>query len=194
MHALLRWCAPLILFCLPLTTSAITLDEGRGLCRSIYFFESWEYSPDQEVEKIAREIIEKAGHHFVPVVCVGDGGRHTLAGSKRMEHGGRSYYVMGFNREFRRHLGENLRGVIAHEVAHASFPDGLCFGGSIEDYTACELGVDKEGERIVGKGVIARAHEAILRIIEKTRVPPTENDLITLRILRARRDALREGK
>lgn len=159
-----------------LSTSAFALTEvgGAELCRTVFGGSGWRMSRDDEVERSVREFTEQARKPATPVVCSGTSPLPYLAGGRYAYRGFETYFVIAIDGDLRLELMSDIRGIVAHEVAHAT-TDGesdcasRIVGGRRESYLECEHHADKEGERLAGRGQVARSLRSIIDYLRHSR-------------------------
>lgn len=158
-----------LLLCLPSVAYAFEKGRADELCRAIFGGVEWSASIDLEAEQLASEFLREGRINAIPVICSGTPADHsTIAASQKRSHGFETYFFFAFHGEFRLAIGDELRGVIAHEVAHEVVaPRGPCgkrssagSGWSDEEfreYILCESRVDRAAAGWVGKQEMIRA-------------------------------------
>ncbi len=133
---------------------------------------TWQKVRDDEADAIAREFFAKAGIAATPIICSGRNEPLEFVANARVTREGRDYFFLFLHAEFRLAIGDEIRGVIAHEVGHWIAPRGdncnLYFDfGLVDEYITCEHEVDMEGEKLAGVGSVPRALRWVLAYGEK---------------------------
>lgn len=156
------------------TVIAMTPAEKNTQCVSLARG-AWSYAYDTEAESLAQLYLDKAGLGYVPVVCLGHPplGYTVFAQAQEISVSAQSYLFIHINAEMRLELFDELRGLIAHEVAHQVLPESRLCGKYYLDrkydmYTTCEHTVDALGESWGRKGDVRRALIFLVQYIQRT--------------------------
>ncbi len=126
---------------------------------------------NDEAELVAREFLAKAGIAATPVICSGSGDIFQLAASQMRPYGFDRYFFIMFDTQFRRAAGSNLRGVIAHEVAHLVARGGTTCNKEIraydvDAYVRCEHDVDVAADQLTNPGEVPRMLRWVIHYLD----------------------------
>lgn len=139
-------------------------------------------SYDVEVVKLSALFLSEIGKTATPVVCSGSIDPYTTVASKLVPDGFQTYFLILFDANLRLSVGEEIRGMVAHEVAHiVTDGENACGRMTSKDaFIDCEHRADKEGNRLAGRGQMARSLTSTLDYLSRTR---GEGDLFALQVM-----------
>ena len=170
---MVKWPLALIVYLSAFTNAFAFPPEFHELqCKSA-FRGGLQFTRDDEVSAISRTLLERIGKKAVVVVCTGDMAPLDLVHSRMAPDGFDSFFLIAIHPDFRLALSDEILGIVAHEVAHVSVVDQTDCNALLEKskdaYIECEHRVDKEGERLVGKGQVVRALRFVDEFLGQTR-------------------------
>jgi hypothetical protein len=127
--------------------SSEALSSVNPSCQEV-FGDEWSLSDDADAFRNAELFISYLDEPYVPFVCVGHDDLPSPARTLRGGVGPPWTLYIGVDDRYLRDERESLRGLMAHEIAHYFFGDGLLCAGYWSDemfdaYQKCEEGVDR---------------------------------------------------
>lgn len=144
-----------------LAAQAAPMDNQRAeaLCGKFFKGDKWHASHDAEVKSQSAEFLAKANIRAIPIVCIGAPDSTDTAASRTFSDGFDEYFFIALNADFRLSIGDELRAIVAHEVAHLVTNRGVHCNdrGSKDAYELCESAADKQADNWAGKGSMARS-------------------------------------
>ena len=151
----------LILACSCWSAHAAAQKGMLDRCGAYFHSSDWTVTQDDEVERYAKEFLATAGVTATPVVCSGIASDDDPVQSIRASSGFVSYFYIGIRSDFRLAIGEEIRAVIAHEVAHLVTDTDVSCGSFLErrdegGYIECEHRADQRADTLAGRGQMAR--------------------------------------
>ena len=154
------------------TAAVLSPKELDEHCQKFFGDSGWRTTQDDAVTALSAEFLDKVGIRATPVVCSSGPGYLELLQSKLFYSGFQTYYFVGVNGAMRLEVGNELRGMIAHEVAHLRADRGVSCGSELKEfglerYITCEHRSDHFGEVLAGQGSVAFALEWVIRYLEE---------------------------
>ncbi len=172
------------------STQAATMNSQRAetLCTKFFNGDRWHVSNDTKVKSQSAEFLAKAKIRAIPIVCIGAPDSADTAASRIFSDGFDEYFFVALNADFRLSIGDELRAIVAHEVAHLVTNRGVHCNdrGSRDAYELCESAADKQADSWAGKGSMARSLNWTARYLEAKNGGNDELFVETIRSVRRR--------
>lgn len=172
------------------TAQAATMESGRAemWCGRFFGTAEWHRGHDDDVERWSREFLSTANIRAIPIVCSGAPAFVDTATSQILSDGFDKYFFIALNADFRLSVGDELRAIVAHEVAHLVTNRGVHCDkrGSRDAYELCEHAVDKQADSWAGKGSMAHSLNWTARYLEAKNGGNDELFVETIRSVRRR--------
>jgi hypothetical protein len=160
---------------LAFSSATFGMDSARAnaWCKQLFGISAVRSTGDTEADTLTREFLRMANLNVEPVVCITNNQYELdVAQSTKITSGSESYFFIALDARFRMEIKGELRGVIAHEVAHIPLTSmGTCGGflrrNEDDRYVSCESSVDLLAESWAGKGEVARSLSFVSTYIQE---------------------------
>lgn len=173
------------------TAAVLTPTELDQHCQKFFRDSGWRTTQDDAVTSFGAEFLDKVGIRATPIVCSSGPGYPELLQSHLFYSGFQTYFFIGVNGEMRIEVSDELRGMIAHEVAHLRSDRGVSCGRELnefglERYIACENRADHFADVLAGEGNMALALEWVIQYLKNIHGPNDEGINATISVLHRR--------
>lgn len=164
----------LLVFFMLIGASEVSAKDGSDRCGAAFNGREWTITEDTEATALATRFLAQAGIRATPIICSAPETVEDPVISRRISAGFETFFFVGIRADFRLEIGEELRGVIAHEVGH-QLTDGTvtCWKylevmHDPERYVECEHAADRAADLLAGRGQMKRSLEWLHRFLVAT--------------------------